>query len=109
MQDSIDSFGIAVHTARRRRGLTQKQLAEKLHMSTHTIMDIELGRSNPHFETVALIARKLDISLDAILFPDSVSAHVSISLVDYFSGKSESQIQKYVALCQQADRLTEER
>lgn len=107
MRNPVDLFGIAVHTARRKRGLTQKELAERLHMSVRTIMDTELGRSNPRFETVALMAQELDISLDAILFPETAAAPVSKNLMDYFSGKSEVEIQKYVALCQQADLLKE--
>ena len=34
-------------------------------MSVRTIIEIELGRSNPRFETVALLAEELNISLDA--------------------------------------------
>ena len=37
MQDSIEAFGIAVRIARKKRKLTQKQLAEKLHMSEHEV------------------------------------------------------------------------
>ena len=100
MKNPVDSFAAALRAARARQHLTQRALAEKLHMSVRTIIEIELGRSNPRFETVALLAEELNISLDAIVFPDTT---VSKTVTDFFAGKSEAEIQKYISLCQQAD------
>ena len=72
-------------------------------MSVRTIIELELGRSSPRFETVATIAKELDISLDAVVFQDSKTGRVSKSVVDFFADKSEDEIQKYIALCEQAD------
>ena len=85
--------------------MTQKALAERLHMSVRTIIEIEKCKSNPKFETVALLAKELNISLDAAIFPDMVTGTVSNSktVVDFFAGKSEAEIQKYIALCKQAE------
>ena len=105
MKDPVDSFAAALRAARARRHLTQRALAEKLHMSVRTIIEIELGRSNPRFETVALLAKEMNISLDAIVFSDMATASISKSVADFFAGKSESEIQKYISLCQQADAL----
>ena len=33
------------------------------------------------------------------------SSTVSKSVIDFFSGKTESEIQKYISLCQQADQF----
>ena len=59
----------------------------------------------PKAETILLIARELDISIDAILFPNIVRGHISKTAMDFFAGKSEAEVQKYVSLCQQADKL----
>lgn len=109
MQNPIDSFGTALRTARKKRNLTQRALAEKLNMSVRTIIEAEQGRSNPKFETVALLAKELNISLDAIVFPDSAVTPVSKTVADFFSGKSETEIQKYITLCQQADAFKTEK
>lgn len=103
MQNALDAFGIALRTARLQRKLTQRALADKLNMSVRTIIEIERFHSNPKFETVVLLAKELNISLDAIVFPDTATANVSKSVADFFSGKSETEIQKYISLCQQAD------
>ena len=108
MQNPVDSFGIALRTARKKQNLTQRALADKLHMSVRTIIEAEQGRSNPKFETVALLSKELNISLDALLFPDSVGNPVSKSVVDFFSGKSETEIQKYIMLCQQIESFKTE-
>lgn len=88
-----------------RLSYTQRQLAEKLHMSIRTVQDLENGISNPKTETVLLIAQELNISIDAILFPELATSTVSKTVVDFFAGKTESDIQKYIALCQQAEQL----
>ena len=104
MQNVLDTFAAEVLRKRKAIGYTQRQLADKLHMSIRTIQDLEHGISNPKAETILLIARELDISIDAILFPNIVRGHISKTAMDFFAGKSEAEVQKYVSLCQQADK-----
>lgn len=108
MQNPLDLFAADVRAARIRRNLTQRQLADNLHMSVRTIIEIERCKSSPRFETVATIARELNISLDAAVFQNIQTDSVSKSVVDFFSGKSEEEIQKYILLCQQEDRFKSE-
>lgn len=39
-------------------------------MSIRTVQDLENGIINPKAETILLIAKELNISIDAILFPE---------------------------------------
>lgn len=103
MQNPLDLFAADVRAARVKRNLTQRQLADNLHMSVRTIIELERCKSSPRFETVATIAKELDISLDAVVFQDSKTGRISKSVVDFFADKSEDEIQKYIALCEQAD------
>lgn len=103
MKNPLDLFAAEVRAARSKRNLTQRQLADKLHMSVRTIIELEGCNSSPRFETVATIARELDISLDAVVFQDIKTDGISKSVTDFFSGKSEEEIQKYISLCKQAD------
>ena len=103
MNNLLDSFASAMRSARIKRGLTQRALAERLNMSVRTIIEIERCRSSPKFETVMLLARELNVSLDAIVFQNIPTSNVSKSVIDFFAGKSEAEIQKYISLCQQAD------
>jgi transcriptional regulator with XRE-family HTH domain len=59
---------------RRKCGLTQAQLAEKVNVSTHHIGMIELSRNNPTLELVERIAEALNIEIYE-LFIDSLSPH----------------------------------
>lgn len=103
MNNPLDLFAWKLRAERKRQHLTQKALAERLHMSVRTIIEIEKCKSNPKFETAALLAKELNISLDAAIFPDMVTGTVSKTVVDFFAGKSEAEIQKYIALCKQAE------
>lgn len=109
MQSAIDSIGIAIRIARQQRGITQAELADKLHMNVRTIIAIERGHSNPRFETVELLAKELNISVDAVLFPDIAIKTVPKIVIDFFSEKSEAESQKYIQLCQQADSLRKDK
>lgn len=105
MKNPLDLFAAEVRSVRVKRNLTQRQLADKLHMSVRTIIELEGCKSSPRFETVAIIARELDISLDTVVFQDIKTDGISKSVADFFSGKSEEEIQKYISLCKQADKF----
>lgn len=108
MKNPLDLFAADVRAARIKRNLTQRQLADKLHMSVRTIIEIERCKSSPRFETVATIAKELNISIDAAVFQNIQTDGISKSVIDFFSGKSEEEIQKYILLCQQADTFKSE-
>lgn len=74
-------------------------------MSIRTVQDLENGISNQKAETILLIAKELNISIDAILFTELSTGTVSKTVVDFFAGKSEAEIQKFISLCQQAEKL----
>ncbi len=103
MNNPLDLFAWKVRSERKRQHLTQRKLAERLNMNARTIIDLETCQSNPKFETVALVAKELNISVDAAIFPDMVNQTVSKTVVDFFAGKSEAEIEKYIALCKQAE------
>ena len=105
MNNPLDLFAWKVRSERKRQHLTQRKLAERLNMNARTIIDLETCQSNPKFETVALVAKELNISVDAAIFPDMVNQTVSKTVVDFFAGKSEAEIEKYIALCKQAEAL----
>ena len=99
MNNPLDLFAWKVRSERKRQHLTQKQLAERLGMNPRTIIDLETCQSNPKFETVVLVAKELNISVDAAIFPEMVNQTVSKTVVDFFAGKSEAEIEKFIALC----------
>lgn len=105
MQNVLDTFAAEVLRKRKAIGYTQRQLADKLHMSIRTIQDLEHGISNPKAETILLIARELVSVLMRSCFPILCDGHISKTAMDFFAGKSEAEVQKYVSLCQQADKL----
>ena len=64
MHNILDAFAAEAKRKRIAAGYTQRKLAEKLNMSVRTIMDLENCISNPKSETILLIARELNISID---------------------------------------------
>ena len=65
---------------RRKSGLTQAQLAEKVNVSTHHIGMIELSRDNPTLELLERIAEALNIKTYE-LFMDILSPNEDLELL----------------------------
>lgn len=60
-------IGQVIHEYRKRSGLTQEQMAERLGVTTPAVNKWENGVSNPDIELLAPIARLLGISTDTLL------------------------------------------
>ena len=101
----VDFFAKELREKREARKTTQIELAEKLNMCSRTIIELENRKSNPRFETVALIAKEMNISLDGIVFYDELPREIPKCVIDFFAGKSEAEAQKYIDLCLRADEL----
>ena len=57
----LDLFALKLREKRIQQKITQRGLAEKLNMCTRTIIEIENCKSNPKFETVALISKEISL------------------------------------------------
>lgn len=65
--DKAKEMGRRIQAARKKKGLTQKELADDLQLATGTIQQYELGKRTPKNDTLKAIASRLDISpLDLI-------------------------------------------
>jgi len=56
-------IGRGIAEARTRRGLTRRDLAERLGCTVDVIASLERGQSVPRFRMLAALARQLDVSL----------------------------------------------
>jgi len=65
--DLKELFGSSLRQCRRAKGLTQAQLAEATELSLEMIGRLERGRTAPSFETIAALARALNVPA-AVLF-----------------------------------------
>ena len=101
----LDLFAQRLREKREQKKITQCELAERLNMCTRTVIEIEKCKSNPKFETVALISEEMDISLDGIVFHNRAPQAVAKCVLDYFAGKSEEESQRHIDLCMSADKL----
>ena len=59
-------FALIIRTARQRRGMTQKFVAQSIGISVQFMMDLEKGKRFPREETIQKLADTLSIPLDAL-------------------------------------------
>ena len=108
MDDALEKFGSAVKTRREELGLTQVELGEKLGISYRIIMKVENFQSNCKFETIALLAQGLNISLDAVILSTALNAdQIPKIAADFFTGMSPEKASRYVAILEEIKSLTE--
>ncbi len=60
-------IGKKLKEVRIRRLLTQEELARKAGVSPSTVVNIERDRSEPHFSTIRVLARALDVDPVSLL------------------------------------------
>lgn len=74
----METIGIQIKKIRKEKGLTQQQLADKLHVSQAMIGQYENGKRQPKEQTIKKIASALDV-------PES-DLTGKIKVIDIFSG-----------------------
>ena len=75
-------LGEKVRKERKLAGLTQEQLAERCHVSTKHIANIEKGSMNPSYEILLAIARVLPVSLDALITPGMGKTEIELKEIN---------------------------
>lgn len=70
-----EAIGRRVWIRRRDLGLTQKELADRVHCPYQTISDLERGRQSLYMERFGALALALEMSADALLGLDEERAH----------------------------------
>lgn len=93
MERKLYSLRGGLKNARRRKGFTQADLADKLGFNLKTIMNWEQGLSNPDLETMMVLAKLLECDLDYLTGRLQESSH-DIHFVCEFTGMSENAIEK---------------
>ena len=63
-------LGEKIFELRKKRGLSQEQLGEKLNVTRQTISNWELGETSPNPEQLKLISKELNVSIDELLDND---------------------------------------
>ena len=67
MRFNREDYGSRIRSLRKKRGLTQEQLAEKMNVSTPYIAKIETGKQTGPVELAVEFAAFFDVSLDYLL------------------------------------------
>ena len=66
-EETIRIFGERIEAARKKKGLTQEELAERVNVSQSMINHIENGNKKPSLETAVALANELGVTLDSLI------------------------------------------
>ena len=73
MSNSTDTLGVTIKSARSALGMTQKQLAKRLSVTTKYIILLEKSHKTPSYDLLFRIIRELNIQPDLIFYPEKPS------------------------------------
>lgn len=68
-------LGNNIQTLRKRKGLSQEKLAEKINVTRQTISNWELGETAPNPEQLILLSKEFNISIDDLVGNDTKSSN----------------------------------
>ena len=80
-----NDFGAAIAQARKEKGITQKELAEQLHVSDKAVSRWETGKNYPDVETLQSLAEVLQVSVGDLLQGDLEPAKKAIKWKKIFA------------------------
>lgn len=66
----MEQVKITLAAARVNAGMTQAEVAEKLHVSNKTIVNWENGKADPPFSALAILSEMYKIPIDCIILPE---------------------------------------
>ena len=93
-------LGERVRDERKKRHLTQVQLAHLVHSNKRTILDIENYRGNPKLETLFELLTYLEIDPYIVFFPESLDRSEGLKQMELLLHTCpEDQIKMLVPIC----------
>lgn len=81
-------FAEKLKELRKKQGLTQQELADKLGLSRSAIAKYEIGEREPNFETAELIADFFNCNLDSLISQKQIT--------DYFVTLKRTELKKAI-------------
>ena len=93
MRTESRGLGEAIRAARIRRGLTQEALAELLDITPIHLKNMESSRRNPSVQLLFALMELLDLSVDALVFPERQEGGVL-----HTDGLSEAEVEALTRL-----------
>ena len=71
MGKKSSQVGSRIAALRKERGLTQEQLAERLHVTRQTVSSWETANSYPDVEMLAALAQALEVSVEQLIYGEA--------------------------------------
>lgn len=94
-------FGEILAELRQDSGMTQKDLAEKMHLASSSISNYETGHRSPAAEFICQAADMFGVTTDYLLGRANVNIPVDVMRRDYVSGQQvETVVDKLLSLDQ---------
>ena len=88
----MNTTGERIQEARKKKGFTQKELAEKIGVTEQTVGNYETDNRNPNLDTLALIAKALGESLEFLYSGKKTSELLCKELQELVCNREEDEL-----------------
>ena len=89
---SIMEFHEKLQELRKKKGLTQEELAEQLYVSRTAVSKWESGRGFPNIESLKAISKYFSVSLDELLSSEALMVIALLFFLPFFGQRTDSLI-----------------
>lgn len=77
----MSNIGKSIKKYRVEKGITQEQLAERLHVTRQAVSNWEIGKTQPDIETLSTLAECFEISVEELIYgkaPQSSNININV-------------------------------
>ncbi len=79
----VECLGSAIKSTREKLEMTQRELADKLHITPRYLQDIEHGKKNPSYKVFVRLLQELDISADMIFHYNQDDKRYAVKIIPH--------------------------
>lgn len=78
------TIGERIKKLRKEQNMTQKELSEKVGISTSNITKYEIGQLEPNLEIITKLSKVFNVPVSALIIDDFNNSYASVDLLDKF-------------------------
>lgn len=101
-------IGSRIKILRKKKGLSQEELAEKAHITAKHVSSIELGKENPTFETFLTLSTALEVEVWELLNvagQDLTRREIEAQISKQMSVADENNLRLFLKIIQSLNQL----
>ena len=83
----MNNIGKNIKKLRQEKGITQEQLAERLHVTRQAVSNWEIGKTQPDIETLTVLAEFFEVTVEELIYGKTTQAQGPAMIIEKVTKK----------------------